>query len=168
MLRVWAIVIVAYAYGYSGFEKIRPEFIDQPIASFHTEMNAAVLQVVQKTQVAAAQFMIYADRSAERAKREFGVASAVAEEKNSAGLAAANGRHRDTRSAAGTGVRFGTGAERQILVHTDTDFAEPATVAGDRNHVGCEPRIGFDESLLDFFRRHHDVVVDTRKACGNF
>jgi hypothetical protein len=79
MWRVCAIVFAAYNYGYPGLEKIRPAFIDQPIASFHTEMNTAALQFIQKAEWAGNEFIVFAGKSAERAKQEFGVATAKAE-----------------------------------------------------------------------------------------
>jgi hypothetical protein len=79
MWRVCAIVFAAYNYGYPGLAKIRPAVIDQPIASFHDEMNAAVVQLAGKAAWAGNEFIVFAGKSAERAKQEFGVATAKAE-----------------------------------------------------------------------------------------
>jgi hypothetical protein len=61
--------------------KIRPEFLDQPITSFHTEVNTAAIQLAQKAEWAGDEFIVFAGKSAERARQEFGITSALAEEK---------------------------------------------------------------------------------------
>lgn len=72
MWRVCAIVLAAYNYGYPGLEKIRPAVIDQPIATFHNEVNTAFQQIVQSAQWAGNEFVVFAGKSAERAKQELG------------------------------------------------------------------------------------------------
>jgi hypothetical protein len=70
MLRVCAIVLAAYNCGYPGLAMLRPAALEQPLTSFHNEVNAAIRQAVTSAEIAGSRIMVLAGSSAERAKRE--------------------------------------------------------------------------------------------------
>src|SRR6476659_2243492 len=58
-------------------------------------------------------------------------------------------RHDDLLATAGARIDVGAGAEAKIPAQADAHLAETPTVAGHRNAVAGEARIGVDESLFD-------------------
>jgi hypothetical protein len=70
MLRVCAIVLAAYNCGYPGLAILRPAALEQPLTSFHNEVNAAVLQAMAGAEIAVNKILVLASSSAEHAKRE--------------------------------------------------------------------------------------------------
>jgi|GEM_PF-2567983 hypothetical protein len=70
MFRVCAIVLVAYNCGYPGLASVRPAAFDQPLTSFHNEVNAAVLEAVTGARIAGEKVLLIASNGAERAKQE--------------------------------------------------------------------------------------------------
>ncbi len=70
MLRVCAIVLAAYNCGYPGLAILRPAALEQPLTSFHNEVNAAIRQAVTGAEIAGSKIMVLAGSNAERAKRE--------------------------------------------------------------------------------------------------
>ena len=70
MLRVCAIVLVAYNCGYPGLASVRPAAFDQPLTSFHNEVNAAVREAITGARIAGEKALSLASSGAERAKQE--------------------------------------------------------------------------------------------------
>jgi hypothetical protein len=70
MFRVCAIVLVAYNCGYPGLASVRPAAFDQPLVSFHNEVNAAIREAVTGARIAGEKVLVLASNGAERAKHE--------------------------------------------------------------------------------------------------
>ena len=70
MLRVCAIVLVAYNCGYPGLASVRPAAFDLPLTSFHNEVNAAIEEAVIGARIAGEKALVFASNGAERAKQE--------------------------------------------------------------------------------------------------
>jgi hypothetical protein len=70
MFRVCAIVLVAYNCGYPGLASVRPAAFDEPLTSFHNEVNAAIGEAVAGARIAGEKVLLIASNGAERAKHE--------------------------------------------------------------------------------------------------
>jgi hypothetical protein len=71
MLRVWAIVLVAYNCGYPGLASVRPAVFDQPLESFHQEVNTAVAQAITGAEQLGNKFIALTSASIDRTKQQF-------------------------------------------------------------------------------------------------
>lgn len=70
MLRVWAIVLVAYNCGYPGLASVRPAVFDQPLESFHQEVNTAVAQAIRGAEQLGNKFIALTSASVDQAKQQ--------------------------------------------------------------------------------------------------
>jgi len=70
MLRVCAIVLIAYNCGYPGLAGFRPAALDQALSSFHNEVNASIGQALRGAEQLGGKIAVLAENGAERAKRE--------------------------------------------------------------------------------------------------
>src|SRR6476620_5722114 len=69
-------------------------------------------------------------------------------------LSAAYRRHRKLRTFATAPLQFRATPELQVLAHANPHLADTLAVAGDRDGVRIQPRIGLEKSVLYFRRRH--------------
>jgi hypothetical protein len=70
MLRVCAIVLIAYNCGYPGLKSVRPAVLEQPLVGFHQQVNLLADQTVDATGRAVYQFKVFAANGFARAKHE--------------------------------------------------------------------------------------------------
>ena len=70
MLRVCAIVLIAYNCGWPGLAGLRPALFDRPLSSFHNEVNVAIGQAISGAEQVGGKLMVLAENSADRAKRD--------------------------------------------------------------------------------------------------
>lgn len=70
MLRVCAIVLAAYNCGYPGLASVRPAVFDQPLESFHLEVNTAVAQAVTSIEQLGSKFIALTSASIDRTKQQ--------------------------------------------------------------------------------------------------
>lgn len=70
MLRVCAIVLAAYNCGYPGLASVRPAVFDQPLESFHQEVNTAVAQAITGAELFGDKFIGLTSASIDRTKQQ--------------------------------------------------------------------------------------------------
>jgi hypothetical protein len=70
MLRVCVIVLAAYNCGYPGLAGVRPAFFDQPLESFHQEVNTAVAQAITGAELFGSKLAALTIASIDRTKQQ--------------------------------------------------------------------------------------------------
>ena len=70
--RVCIIVLTAYNYGHPKLEAVRPALLDEPLASFHSNMDIAFSQSIQKLEIGKDKVAAYVSAGAERARANLG------------------------------------------------------------------------------------------------
>lgn len=70
MLRICVIVLAAYNCGYPGFAGVRPAVFDQPLESFHQEVNTAVAQAITGAELFGNKLVTLTSASIDRTKQQ--------------------------------------------------------------------------------------------------
>src|SRR6516165_6903549 len=77
-------------------------------------------------------------------------------------------RHDHLVATARMRIDIGTSTETKIPADADAYLAQSSAVAGDRNAIAPEPRIGFYKSLLDLIRSYGEHLFEVDEFRGYF
>jgi hypothetical protein len=72
MWRVCVIVLTAYNYGHPKLKAVRPAVLDQPLVSFHNNVDIAFSQSIQKIEIGKEKVIAFVSAGTERAQANLG------------------------------------------------------------------------------------------------